>query len=202
MAKNEEEDEFAPTPEQTEAYRQTVVAYLGHALYDAMAARLPANSIRAHTSQPDCVVIPSIGAALGVCEMEDKTIGIAVPALHAEWINAFAFDFIAVSRTEVFFVSKRFTWLQAEIPAFAISLGPMIPSELLAKMCDQRSVMFYAVDNVAAPTTATLLRPNEPVLLFHTLDNVPLFETRSTYEERQKAESTDVNDAVQSFFQG
>jgi len=202
MAKDDEEDEFAPTAEQTEAYRQTVVAYMGHTLFDAMAARLPANSLRAHRMHPDCVVIPSLGAALAVCEMEDKTVGIAVPALHKDWINAFAFDFIAVSHNEVFFISKSFTWLNSEIQALAISLGPMIPSELLARMCNQRSVMFYAVDDVANPTTTSLLRPDEPVLVFHTIEGVPLFQTRATYERRARAERIDPDDAVETFFQG
>ncbi|SFF34790.1 hypothetical protein, partial [Paracidovorax wautersii] len=191
-----------PTEEQTQAYAERTKAFLGLTGFDSMVARLPHGGVSSHTFHPDCLVVPTLGACFTVVELEDLTIGIAVPKEHKAWINVFPFDFVAVSSKEVFFVSKSFTWLNSEMPATGISLGAMCESELLAKLCNQKVVQFYAAANVADIQEVTLIRPGAPVPVFHTLDSTPLFKTRSTYEARERAENVTESDHIRSHFMG
>lgn len=203
MAKDDQEDdEFAPTEEQILAYGERTKAYLGLTGFDSMVARLPHGGVSTHTFHPDCLVVPALGACFTVVELQDLSIGIAVPKEHQSWLNVFPFDFIAVSSKEVFFVSKSFTWLNAEMPATGISLGSMRESELLAKMCSQKVVQFYSAANVADIREVKLIRPGAPVPVFHMLDEIPLFKTRSTYENRERAANVTESDQIRSYFMG
>ena len=203
----DEDDEFTPTPEQTEAYRQRCMAAIGLGRFDKFCAGLHSSQLQAHTTQPNCVVVSVLGKSMAVVEYgdgEQSKVGIAVPPLHASWLNTFPFDFICATAQEIFFISKGFRWLNEDISAIGISLGAMIPTELLAKMCNQASVSIFMVDgeNLANPKNGELLRDGSPVNVYQAQDAVPLFETKNHRDRIHRESNFDSQSNLHSHFVG
>lgn len=201
---NDGEDEFAPTPEQAEAYRQRTLAAIGLGRFDKFCAGLHSSQMKAHATQPNCIVVSTLGTSMAVVEYADGQIGIAVPPVHASWLDMFPFDFICATAEEVFFISKGFRWLNEDIPPIGISLGAMVPSEMLAKMCNQKSVRLFMVDgpDLSSPRKGTSLRAGNGVDVFHSQQDVPMFETRQHIEQLHRKSVFDPQAELQSHFVG
>lgn len=205
MADNDQEDdEFTPTPEQAEAYRQRTQATIGLGRFDRFCASLQSSQLQAHKTHPDCIVVSTLGNSMSVVEYDEGKVGIAVPPMHAAWIELFPFDFVCATATEIIFVSRLYKWLNEEVPVMGISLGAMVPSELLAKMCNQEAVQMFMVDNadLANPKNGVLLRDGMPIEVFQAKDEVPLFKTRAHYERIKGETVFDPKSNLHSHFAG
>ena len=118
--KKDDDDELMPSPEQAQAYAQISHAAIALARLDKFCAGVPASQMASHASQQGCMVLQSLGQSMALVEYGGQ-VGLAVPPAHANWIHDFPFDFIAVTRSEMFFVSKGFTWLGSEDPLEGIA---------------------------------------------------------------------------------
>lgn len=202
MAEDKEVDEFTPTPELAEAYQQRFRAFIGLGLWDKYCASLQSpHSISAHQTQADCIVVPSLGAAFSVVECDDG-FGIAVPRKHADWINVFPLDFIVATRSEIFFISKSFVWLNELHPALGISLGPMVASDLLARLCNSGTIKFYIADDISQPTKGELLREGKSVPILKEKTGIPLFKTKISEDDRVRSENFGLKEQIHSHFLG
>lgn len=202
MASDDSEDDgLTPTPEQIAAYQQRVQAAIGLGRFDMFLASLHGSQIEPHKTQANCIVVQQLGASMSAVEYDGK-IGIAVPEIHAAWIDNFPFDFIGVTAREVFFITKSFTWLKEEVETLGVSLGTMIEGELLARMCNQSTVDFFVVESLAAPRKGRQIRQGAPVRIFQAQDAVPLFKTRDHYESIYRAANPDPQAELRSHFVG
>lgn len=200
----DEDEEFTPTPEQQEAYRQRCMAAIGLGRFDKFCAGLHSSQLKAHPTEPNCVVVSLLGSSMSVVEYDDGKVGIAVPPLHASWLEDFPFDFICATASEVFFISKGYRWLNEDIDAIGISLGAMIPTEMLAKMCNQPNVQLFMVDDkdLANPRNGVLLREGSPVDVYQSQDAVPMFQTRHHFEHIGRETTFDPKANLHSHFVG
>jgi len=200
----DEDNEFTPTPEQTEAYRQRTLAAIGLGRFDKFCAGLHSSQMKSHATQPNCMVVSTLSASMAVVEYADGQIGIAVPPVHAAWLDMFPFDFICATADEVFFISKGFRWLNEDIAPIGISLGTMVPSEMLAKMCNQKTVRLFMVEGaeLSSPRKGTSLRDGNGVEVFHSQQGIPLFQTRQHFEQLHRTSNFDPQAELQSHFVG
>lgn len=199
----DDEEELQPTDEQKRAYAQMSQAAIALSRMDKFLAQLPVSQIAAHTTQPNCIAVPALGNSMALVEI-GREIGIAVPPALANWIEDFPFDFIAATSEELFFVSKGFTWLGSAVPPLGISLGPLIPTDMLAAMCAQETTSFYMVkkEELANPQTGVRLRDRQPVRMFKVPDGGEVLHTRKHAETMSKSKSIDAQSQLAEHFLG
>lgn len=195
-----EKDEIVPTPEHIEANRQKFLAFLAHSLLDTHLARLATNDRIAHPTEPNCIVVPSLGSKMSVVETDDS-VGIGVHKSLKAWLDNWPFDCIAVTAKEVFFVSKPYTWLGTETEAIGVSLGSMFPSELLARMSNQEDCVLYALDD-STPLSGDPLRDGAAIPVHKVQEGVPVLKTRAHAKVSQAKNNPSANDHVNAFYQG
>lgn len=202
MAKGKDEDEVLPTPEQAQAYAERAQAAIALARFDKFCAGLPASSLASHASEHGCLMMATLGQSIAIVEY-GTSVGLAVPPIHANWIEDFPFDFIAVTRSELFFVSKGFSWLGAEIPQMGISLGYLLPTTMLARLCNQKTVSFFMVRGpLATASEGSSMRDGRPVLVYQVPDGIEVLKTRQHFEKLAHNSRTDLEHVVQEHFLG
>lgn len=198
----EDEDEILPTPEQAQAYAERARAAIALSRLDKYCASLPRSGYMSHASEHGCFVLPSLGQTLAAVE-HPGGIGLGVPPLHASWIEDFPFDFIAATKTELFFVSKGFTWLGAEIPPLGISLGSLLPTSLLSRLCNQKTVDFFCIQgDVATAREGTTLRAGHPALVYLVPDDIEVMKTRQHFDKLANRNRTDTHSVISDHFLG
>lgn len=198
----DDEEELLPTPEQAQAYAERARAAIALARFDKYCAGLPASQLASHQSEHGCIVMASLGQSIAAVEYAGG-IGLAVPPAHANWIEDFPFDFVAVTRSEIFFVSKGFMWLGAEVPPISISLGSLMPTSLLARLCHQKLVNFFAVQkDIANAREGAPLRDKRPALLYQVPEGVEVMKTRQYFEKLERSSRTDQQTVIQDHFLG
>ncbi len=203
MAKGkDDDDEILPTPEQAQAYAERARAVIALARFDKYCAGLPAAQISSHVAEHGCILLTSLGQTLAVVEYNGG-VGLAAPAVHSNWLEDFPFDFIAVTKSELFFVTKGFTWLGAEVQPMGISMGSLLPTSALARLCHQSMVHFFSVKGDMANTfTGEPLRKDRPVPLYQVPENIEVLKTRQHFERIAMSNRTDQHTVITDHFLG
>lgn len=197
---DDDDDGPMPTPEQAQAYAERARAVIALARFDKFCAGLPVDQITSHPVHQGCISVQALGSSMLAVELGDE-VGIGVPPIHAAWIEDFPFSCIAVTPTDLFFVTKGFTWLGSEIVPFAISLGSLIPSKLLARLCRQKTLRFFNVHgNLSTATEGELLRDQRPVPVYLVPEGGLVLTTRAHYEKLEISSRTDTQSRMNSHF--
>ena len=201
MAKKTDDDDGpSPTPEQAQAYAERARAVIALARFDKFCAGLSFDQLTSHPVHQGCITVQALGTSMLAVELGDE-VGIGVPPIYAAWIEDFPFNCIAVTATDLFFVTKGFTWLGSEIIPFAVSLGALIPSNLLARLCRQKTLRFFSISgNLATATSGELLRDQRPVPIYAVNDETGVLRTRSYYEKIELSSRTDTASRMNSHF--
>ena len=197
----EDDDEPMPTPEQAQAYAEYAQAVVAIARLSRYCGGLTASQMKSHPSQNGCIEIPALGNSMLVAKCRDEVV-IAVPKIHANWIEHYPFSCVVATSTDLFFVSKGFKLLGTEIPPLGVSLGSLIPSELLAELCRQTKVNFYVVDDISNAEGGAMLRESRPVPFFVEKPGVGVLQTREKYEAEAVVGRTDTHAILTSHFLG
>ena len=198
----DEDDEILPTPEQAQAYAERARAAIALARLDKYCAGLPKTGYYSHTSEHGCFVLPSLGLSLVAVEHRGA-VGLGMPTTHANWIEDFPLDFIAATKEELFFVSKGFSWLGSEVPALGISLGPILSSTLLSRLCNQNTVEFFCIKgDLGSATQGDAMRIERPALVYLVPDNMEVMKTRQHYEKMANSNRSDTHSVITDHFLG
>lgn len=204
MAKKrgDDDDEIIPTPEQAQAYGEYARAAIALARFDKHCAGLPAVQLTSHTSEHGCVVLPSLGQSIALAEYGTQ-IGFALPPIHANWIEDLPIDFVAATQEELFFVLKGYTWLGTEILPMAISLGPLLSSGMLARLCNQEQVAFFGVHGpLISASEGIPMRKGKKSLVYQVPEGVEILKVRQHYEKLAHNSRTDSQHILETHFLG
>jgi len=198
--KDADDDGPMPTPEQAQAYAERARAVIALARFDKFCAGLALNQLASHPVHQSCITVQALGISMLAVELGDE-VGIGVPPIFAAWIEDFPFNCISITATDLFFVTKGFTWLGSEIVPFAVSLGSLVPSHLLARLCHQKTLRFYSIKgNLATATMGDLIRDQRPVSIYHVPDGGGVLNARSHYEKIELASRTDTQSRMNAHF--
>ena len=200
---DDEDESLKPTQEQIDAYCQRAQATVALARLDKLCAHMPGSQMNSHPTQVGCILLASLSQAMVLVEYND-TVGVGVPPIYADWIEDLPFDFVAITEKELFFVTKTFTWLGSEIPEIGISLGHMMPSKALAKLCGQDSVDFFKVNlPISSTPEGQPLRSGRSVPVYQVPDTavgVGVLKVRSYYERLAAESRTDPHALLSNHF--
>lgn len=198
----DDDDEIIPSPEQAKAYGEYAQAVVALARFDRYCAGLSSSHMNSHPVERDCFTLPTLGQVCVLVEYSG-VVGLGVPPVHANWLEGFPIDFVAVTRNELFLVTKGFSWLGADVPSIGVSLGGLLTSKLLAKMCSQKTMGFFCVDGPLIGAAGGLaLRADRPAMVFHTVSGVELLKTRQHYEKLAHDGRTDLQSVLENHFLG